>query len=220
MSESEFLSRWSRLKRAAANPAPDDRERSEPADVPRDTTPQPDGTERAVPTEEVDLSDLPSLESITGVTDITGFLQRKVPEDLRRSALRKAWSSDPAIRDFIGLSENAWDFNDPNGIPGFGPIGFSPDQVLEMAKKLVGGLEEAAERIDTIGETPPAEPAAAELARADHEREESPSDQPPARAAMQQVSANQTHAPQAVKAEPDTSGDPLRPRRHGGALPR
>ncbi len=29
---------------------------------------------------------------------------------------------DPAIREFIGPSENAWDFTAPNGVPGFGPI--------------------------------------------------------------------------------------------------
>jgi hypothetical protein len=34
-----------------------------------------------------------------------------VPEDLARVALRRAWAADPAIRDFIGLSENSWDFN-------------------------------------------------------------------------------------------------------------
>jgi hypothetical protein len=41
---------------------------------------------------------------------------------LTRAALRRVWASDPAIRDFIGIAENQWDFNDPNGIPGFGPL--------------------------------------------------------------------------------------------------
>ena len=36
-----------------------------------------------------------------------------MPEDLARVALRRAWATDPAIRDFIGLSENSWDFNAP-----------------------------------------------------------------------------------------------------------
>lgn len=35
----------------------------------------------------------------------------------------RALLADPAIRDFKGLSENAYDFNDPNSnIPGFGPL--------------------------------------------------------------------------------------------------
>jgi hypothetical protein len=33
----------------------------------------------------------------------------------------RALIADPAVRDFKGLSENAWDFNRPAGIPGFGP---------------------------------------------------------------------------------------------------
>jgi hypothetical protein len=49
-------------------------------------------------------------------------LRKGVPADLTRAALRRAWASDPAIRDFIGIAENQWDFNDPNGIPGFGPL--------------------------------------------------------------------------------------------------
>jgi hypothetical protein len=32
----------------------------------------------------------------------------------------KALWRDPAIRNYVGLSENAWDFNAPGGVPGFG----------------------------------------------------------------------------------------------------
>ena len=30
--------------------------------------------------------------------------------------------ADPAIRDFKGLAENDWNFNDPLGVPGFGTV--------------------------------------------------------------------------------------------------
>jgi hypothetical protein len=54
-----------------------------------------------------------------------------VPSDLTRAALRRAWSTDPAIRDFIGLSENSWDFNVRDGVPGFGsPTTDDPRQRL------------------------------------------------------------------------------------------
>jgi hypothetical protein len=69
-----------------------------------------------------DPKTLPSIESIGAGSDIRAFLQRGVPAVLTRAALRRAWSADPAIRDFIGLSENAWDFNAPDSIPGFGSI--------------------------------------------------------------------------------------------------
>jgi hypothetical protein len=29
---------------------------------------------------------------------------------------------DPAIKSFVGLSENAWDFAAPDGVPGFAPL--------------------------------------------------------------------------------------------------
>ncbi|WP_456672075.1 hypothetical protein [Bradyrhizobium sp. LM2.9] len=45
-----------------------------------------------------------------------------MPDDLARAALRRVWSIDPAIRDFVGLSENSWDFNAPGAMAGFGPI--------------------------------------------------------------------------------------------------
>ena len=72
--------------------------------------------------EPVDLSSLPPIESIDAATDITAFLRKGIPQELSHAALRRAWSADPAIRDFVGLAENAWDFNDPNAMPGFGPL--------------------------------------------------------------------------------------------------
>jgi Protein of unknown function (DUF3306) len=69
---------------------------------------------------------LTSLDSISAKTDIGACLKPGVPNELRLAALRRAWSADPAIRDFVGLSENAWDFNDLAGIPGFGELGPRP----------------------------------------------------------------------------------------------
>jgi hypothetical protein len=34
----------------------------------------------------------------------------------------KALWRDPAIQNYVGLSENSWDFNAPGGVPGFGPL--------------------------------------------------------------------------------------------------
>jgi TorA maturation chaperone TorD len=69
-----------------------------------------------------DLASLPPLQSITAGTDIRSFLGSSVPVELTRAALRRAWVTDPAIRDFIGIAENQWDFNDPTAMPGFGPL--------------------------------------------------------------------------------------------------
>src|SRR5260370_40134417 len=55
-------------------------------------------------------------------TDIRSFLASSVPVELTNAALRRAWVPDPAIRDFVGIAENQWDFNDPTAMPGFGPL--------------------------------------------------------------------------------------------------
>ena len=90
-----------------------------------------------------DPASLPPIESIGAESDIRAFLQAGVPPDLSRAALRRAWSADPAIRDFIGLVENGWDFNDPNGIPGFGPI--SADEVARLLAQVIGAPPASAE---------------------------------------------------------------------------
>jgi hypothetical protein len=82
------------------------------------------------------MPELPPIDAIDANTDIRAFLQKGVPADLTRAALRRAWSSDPAIRDFVGLSENSWDFNAPEGVPGFGP--FAPDAARKLVAQVLG----------------------------------------------------------------------------------
>jgi hypothetical protein len=151
MAESDnFISRWARLKRASetgheTNPS-EDRPLSSPETIVANaeaTAAQP--RIDAVADEPFDLASLPSIESITAETDIRGFLQSRVPAELTRAALRQAWASDPAIRDFIGIAENQWDFNDPDAIPGFGPLTATdnvPDVLSRVSSKL-GSIPEA-----------------------------------------------------------------------------
>jgi hypothetical protein len=51
--------------------------------------------------------------------------------------LRQAWSSDPAIRDFIEMAENQWDFTAPDSIPGFGSL-TGADDVPQLVAKALG----------------------------------------------------------------------------------
>jgi len=57
---------------------------------------------------ELRSSSLPPLQSITAGTDIRSFLGSSVPVELTKAALRRAWVTDPAIRDFIGIAESQW----------------------------------------------------------------------------------------------------------------
>ncbi len=137
----DFLSRWSRRKRDAKAEAeteggqPQTREQPAGADAVTQNAQQASlpaqpnlQTQANLPTEEskpedaFDLSKLPSLDSIGPATDIRMFMQPGVPEALSRAALRRAWSSDPGIRDFIGLAENSWDFTASDGMHGFGEL--------------------------------------------------------------------------------------------------
>src|SRR3954471_3816551 len=145
MSDEEFLTRWSRRKREAntAGEAPPPAQPVEPQDTPAS------GALETPADVEFDLLSLPPIESITGTTDITAFLRKGIPAELTHAALRRAWASDPVIRDFIGLAENAWDFNDPNAMPGFGPLDCSEEQLAALLERVIGGVRGAADHLAT-----------------------------------------------------------------------
>ena len=136
MSDEQFLARWSRRKQEAkvghAEPAAEEAVEAR-APAPSDRA----AAEHGSP--ETDLSHLPPIESIEAATDITAFLRKGIPQELNRAALRRAWSADPAIRDFVGLAENAWDFNDANAMAGFGPLDYTAEQVDALVRRIVGG---------------------------------------------------------------------------------
>lgn len=201
MTEEEFLARWSRRKRASKSDAP--AETAKPAG--EASAPSP--AAEAEP--DVDLGSLPSIDAITAATDVTAFLRKGVPQELMHMALRRAWSADPAIRDFIGLAENAWDFNDPKAMPGFGPLDCSQAELAALVDGIVGGLRNAAEAsLDTP--TPLQECTGVPNAGIVHAvvHTESPDHALPTEV-VAPVTASQ----------PTTEADTVRRRAHGGALP-
>lgn len=216
MSEEEFLARWSRRKREAReNVAPP--EPARPADAPSESPPVT--AEGGEP--ELDLSSLPSIDSITSATDITAFLRKGIPQELSRAALRRAWAVDPTIRDFVGLAENAWDFNDPTAMPGFGPLDCSTEELAALVDRILGGVRKAAEYLPLESDNPaasrreshPAEPSAAAQITERSQVPESTSD----RAAAQPKVAQDIQPRAAQDIHDGILPVPLR--RHGGALP-
>src|SRR5262249_20388429 len=79
----------------------------------------------------------PRTKLIAAETDIRAFLAPGVPAELTRAALRRAWAADPKIRDFIGLSENSWDFNAPGAMTGFGSLEMT-DELRQQIARMVG----------------------------------------------------------------------------------
>src|SRR3954467_883193 len=127
-----FLSRWSQRKQEARQP-----ERTPEEEAP----PAPEEAAEPAAEPEFDLSSLPKLEELTETTDITAFLRKGVPEQLRNAALRKSWALDPAIRNYVNPAlDYAYDWNTPGGVPGSGEIGPGVD-VARMVSQIMGTAE-------------------------------------------------------------------------------
>ncbi len=150
----DFLSRWSRRKRDARAEAETDagkpltREQAASTDagLPQATLAKQASlqADESKPEDVFDLSKLPSLDSIGPATDIRMFMQPGVPEALSRAALRRAWSADPGIRDFIGLAENSWDFTASDGMHGFGEL--DPADAKRLLAQLFGEPDSKADK--------------------------------------------------------------------------
>ena len=137
-----FISRWSRRKREAGD------EKSQPKSTNTAQAVRPAAGEDAnvrspeaaaatSPMPELDAASLPPIESIKAGSDISAFMRSGVPSALRHAALRRAWSVDPAIRDFKGPNENFWDVAGPDGIAGFGDLNPNLD-LKRMVSELFG----------------------------------------------------------------------------------
>src|ERR1700704_3517467 len=97
--------------------------------------------------EPFDRSSLPPIEAVGPATDARGFLQCGVPAELTRPALRRAWTCDPAIRDFVGIAEIQWDFSDLYAMPGSGPLLAAEENVPAVVSQAPGMRNELAEMI-------------------------------------------------------------------------
>ena len=133
-----FLRRWSRRKRATETRVREEARPSESGGAEASASPVNLEPGRAA-SPAFDPTHLPPIESITAASDVRAFLAPGVPVELSRAALRRAWMTDPAIRDFIGLAENQWDFTKPDAVPGFGPLELTP-QVRRIIREFVTGV--------------------------------------------------------------------------------
>lgn len=203
--DESFLSRWSRRKREASRQVPDPgkSQRHEEGETARSAAQEDRPT--------LDPDRLPPIESIGAAPDLAEFLKPGVPLELTRAALRQAWSADPTIRDFIGLSENSWDFTAPDGVPGFGSL--DADQVRRLLAQVAGEplarepsplLSDHApvmhDETDRAGENGPEAPACADSQE-------------------QRLLGRKNDDAAHQKSEVNAGRPSPRPRRHGGALP-
>lgn len=227
MSDEDFLKRWSRRKRDVAKA-----EQASPAPPP-DAPAQAPAPAAGKAETQFDPASLPPLESINALSDVTAFLREGVPAELTRAALRRVWTADPAIRDFVGLAENAWDFTDPNAMPGFGPLE-ATEEVRQMIARVVGEIGKAAPpEAAEARETPPENVENSNHSNAIGEKQEdevpsptaAPEEEPKQNAAQEsgkQVLLHSTAeyiAPQHDATEAQEKPKQSAHRTHGGALP-
>lgn len=213
--DEEFLARWSRRKHEARRGGQVEPQAVEPMKA---QTGGPAGGPMAEPADpDVDLSNLPPIDSIDAATDITAFLGKGVPSELSRAALRRAWTTDPAIRDFVGLAENAWDFNDPNAMSGFGSLDLSQAELSRIVDRILEGLQQVA------ADPPETHAAAEEAGQQLADREGGPGqaagDRPPDESTSTELKSPFTAPQPAIIENGERSETPVRPRTHGGALP-
>jgi hypothetical protein len=211
-----FLARWSRRKiEARRAPEPESVPAAEPEEL-ETSAAGPGDAEASLTPEEIEA--LPKIEDLTSESDLGAFLKKGVPEALRNAALRRMWSVDPAIRDYVGDARDyAWDWNVPGGVPGNGP--------------LAPRLELSEEVKNMFSEHPGArhsEVAAADSEPADAADGEADANAPAeSQFASTSVRLGQPPAPQAAPTlstgiEPELRPESTvsaPPRRHGGAVP-
>jgi hypothetical protein len=146
-----------------------------------------------------------------------------VPEALSRAALRRAWAADPGIRDFIGLSENSWDFTATDSVHGFGAL--DPAEAKRLLARLLGsgeddkdGTSSVVQDQDTRSQPESAEGDASGPVPTGTDHIEASSELAvPGAAATQHVGSSDV-APQEKEADSASATAPAR-RPHGRALP-
>ncbi len=237
-----FLARWSRRKRGEDGPEPDAAPGSAPppgalpASPPEVDPPDAPGLPaaglgplQASEPGSAGPAALPSLEDLARDGDLGPFLRPDVPRSLRRAALRRAWTLDPTIRDFVGPADYAWDFNAADGIPGFSlELGGNLPELLAQA---VGAP--APPRPPPSGMLPGEPPAGAAPEERPAGAPTSPEQAFPEQEPAVAVAAPEqpiwggpaaSDAPAPTVAARSEAADPVpaafaAPRRHGGAVP-
>lgn len=216
-----FLSRWSRRKRGDEVPEPEATPAPGVEAAPEAPPPQAEAPPTAPPEPEFDLASLPPIETLDAGSDFSVFLKPGVPQALRTAALRKAWTADPLIRDYMSSLDYAWDFNTPGGLPyGFSNVLAETGEALrKLVNQAIGQMEPEEEKPapTALVEAPMLEPgpslAEAALPRMEASDPALEEDVPPETA----IRLSEAPAPAIAAAREEPPPPPRR--RHGGALP-
>ncbi len=157
MSDDNFLSRWSRLKKQSRAPQP---AAEAPVAAPPPASPpqtQPADAEPGAG----EPRPLPPVESLTPESDFSPFMKDEVDESLRRVALKKLFG-DPRFNVMDGLDVYIDDYSKPDPLPEGWLAKMS--QVARLGAYQEPDPAEPESPPQAPGEAPLAEPAAGENA--------------------------------------------------------
>lgn len=230
--EGGFLARWSRLKRQGGAEPAEERQTPAPTGPAKDeVTPAEANTaaesDPSADDDTVPIEELPPIESIDANTDLTPWLKKKLPAEWKQAALRKLWASDEFISTYIGPVEYGWDWNAPDGVPGFGSLR-ATDNVGSLIAQAMGRRVTGGKADEPHGDTGAVQEAQTQTADSGPETPlRDPDHEPDERvtAAAQSPEMGQPgmrNDIDAGKSAPDTGNQhPVndRPRRGGSALP-
>jgi hypothetical protein len=106
--EKDFLSRWARRKQAAREGLAEPEAEQPPAPAEKAASEPP---AEDAPIDESAYADF-DFDALDYNSDYTQFMEKDVPEMVRRRALRALWRSDPILANVDGLNDYDEDFTD------------------------------------------------------------------------------------------------------------
>lgn len=109
-SEENFISRWSKRKRAVEQEEVQAEKAETPAQaVPEEQLPVEDEESKA----NREAAEAVNIDELVYESDFSLFLRRGVPAALKKQAMRKLWTSNPILANLDGLNDYEEDFNNP-----------------------------------------------------------------------------------------------------------
>ena len=112
--EQGFLSRWSARKQYARqdHETGADQGGEKLAEMQTPASGETAGSPQAGTDQDLDLTRLPPVESLEKDSDFSVFMHEKVPDALRRRALRRLWRVDPVFAHLDGMNDYDEDYTD------------------------------------------------------------------------------------------------------------
>lgn len=133
--------------------------------------------------------DLPDPDTLELGDDIKGFMNKAVPDRLRRRALRRLWRLNPVLANVDGLVDYGGDFTDS------ATVVENMQTAYQVGKGMLKHVEELARKAEEAANPPALEPEDAEPEVAETAAPEPTTEETPAPALQEQASA-ETAQPQ------------------------